>query len=290
MSESLAETLRKAAAEFASASLPFRKAHARRSQRAVKDRFRPAMRRAAKEWLASLRSFIAAADPGAEGGEGGLDWEAIDETTYRIFGKVVLDIIQASGIRLSAGQRNRALSKARSDPIGEASVRWARRNTGRLVRDINEKTREGIRRIIARGIDRGLSAGDIKRELRDLVGLREDQLQAIENKYLRDRAAGLTEREARALGGAYADDLLNDRLDLIAQTETAEAASAGTLAAYEEHGIEEVEWVADMGPGCCEECQENNGQTFSIEEAEEMLPAHPGCECVWVTATPGGRG
>jgi len=211
------------------------------------------------------------------------DWGEVEAAAKRIYGKVVLEAIQAAGMKLTARQQ-RTILKVRVDPIGQATVKWAQKNTARLVTDVTSKTKAGIRSIIADSLDKGRALGETRKLLHGTVGLTEQQSQAALRVYERAFADGLTGDEAMEEMGRYSEKALRYREELIAQTESAAASSAGLLAAFEENDMKEAEWVADLGPGCCEECTALNGQVFPIEEAEGMLPAHPGCECSWVAA------
>jgi SPP1 gp7 family putative phage head morphogenesis protein len=254
---------------------------------------RESMRRATDEWLGVVRSEV---NPSRfKGGDPDkavdsiADWSVIEEEGRKIFGKVVLDIIQAAGLSLSSRQRA-AVLKARVDPIGEAAVKWAKKNTARLVTQVTQATKAGIRAIIISGYDSGLPIDKTARLLRGTVGLTDIQSKAALNVYEKAISSGFSDADAWDEMDRYSNRALRYREELIATTETAAASSAGLLAAFEENKIEYAEWAADLGPGCCDECTELNGKVFSIEEAGGMLPAHPGCECAWVYSSgPGGN-
>lgn len=74
------------------------------------------------------------------------------------------------------------------------------------------------------------------------------------------------------------------RARMLARTEIIRAHAEATLQEYENWGVADVvveaEW-ATGGFNVCPECQELEGQTFTIEEARGMLPRHPACKCSW---------
>lgn len=79
---------------------------------------------------------------------------------------------------------------------------------------------------------------------------------------------------------------MSTRSDLVAQTETINAAAAGTRLGYREAGVEKKGWLA-ADDACPEICLPMNGVVVGIDE-EFLLPngervqgptAHPGCRC-----------
>ena len=76
------------------------------------------------------------------------------------------------------------------------------------------------------------------------------------------------------------------RATTIARTEVIRAHAEGQLDALEQLGVEElgvdVEWSATGDDRVCPICEAFDGETYSMEEARGMLPAHPNCRCAWV--------
>ena len=75
------------------------------------------------------------------------------------------------------------------------------------------------------------------------------------------------------------NDCIENRSDLIANTESSWTANAGAIDGYKDAGIEDVEWFA-AGPKPCDDCEGNNGWVMPVDDAEGMLPAHPNCFCI----------
>jgi len=278
---------REAVSRFEKSIREFRKHAAIRDHKRVIRAKREAMRRAAAEYLAlvrrSLRLGFVRLDRSADAvAEAVADWAAVEEEGRKIFGRVVLETIQSAGLPLSPRQRAVVL-KARVDPIGDAAVKWAKKNTAKLVTEVTAKTKAGIATVIADSIDSGRALEATRKMISGSVGLTSRQSSAALKVYEKAFAEGLSHEEALDEMARYSERALRDREELIAQTESAAASSAGLLAAFDENDIREVEWAADLGPGCCEVCQERDGTVYSIDEAEGMLPAHPGCECAWLS-------
>ena len=71
--------------------------------------------------------------------------------------------------------------------------------------------------------------------------------------------------------------------DRLLRTEMSYVLNRSHIERYKTRGIERVRWAAkNREIKRCEICREGNGQTFTVEEAEGKLPAHPYCGCRWV--------
>lgn len=291
MPETFEKAAREALSAFTKAIRPFRKRAALRNHKRVIREKRESMRRAAAEYLGLIRQEFRSGKihldrPAAEVMEGAVDWEVIEREGQKIFGRIVLDTIQSAGLKLTPSQR-RVVTKGRTDPIGDAAVKWAKKKAAQLVTDVTAKTKAAIRTIIADSIATGRSLDATRKMLEGTVGLTDQQSQAALRVYEKAYAEGLSHEEALEEMGRYSERALRYREELIAQTESAAASSAGLLAAFEQNDIQKAEWAADLGPGCCEECTARDGQVYTLEEADGMLPAHPGCECSWLAVIGG---
>ncbi len=68
----------------------------------------------------------------------------------------------------------------------------------------------------------------------------------------------------------------------IARTETAHAQISGQVSKYKEYGFTTGIFNA-TDP--CQECELLDGQEFSLDEIERMIPKHPNCECSFLLKT-----
>lgn len=204
------------------------------------------------------------------------DWDDLAEESRIELSKPILDAVNESA------ERALTVRKARHDPIGVYAVDWARHSVADLVKEINEATREGIRRAVIEFIEEGLSLPKLRERLYPLVGLTERQVASLFAQVAEARAAHpeWDEDKLWAATEKYAKKLQARRAMTIARTETAAAQNAGQMLAYGEFGIERVQWVAD--PECCEYCAANAGKVFDVFEAMGRIPLHPNCECVFV--------
>lgn len=75
------------------------------------------------------------------------------------------------------------------------------------------------------------------------------------------------------------------RAEMIARTETIRAHHQATIEEYRSYGADGVrvkaEWVT-AGFGVCPECQALEGNVYTLDQIESMIPLHPNCKCVAV--------
>lgn len=238
-----------------------------------------------REWMAWSRMKMKAGLSGMKGRTATArtksitDWDEIMEKGVVFLKPTILELVAEGG---KAVVERRVIKQERFDPIGIAAVEWATEHAAELVKEITEETMEGISTYIATGIDAGKSVPAIARELRPLVGLREDQITAVANyheKLILERPEYTAVRQ-RKMAEVYARRLHRNRAALIARTETREALWEGVFEGYGQMGIKNVEGVS--GPGACDWCIDNiDGKVYTIAEAR-ALDAHPACECSWV--------
>lgn len=79
---------------------------------------------------------------------------------------------------------------------------------------------------------------------------------------------------------------MSDRLEVsrenafrLVRTETAHAQVYAQTQRYKEYGFTKGKFLAS--DTCCDECHEHDGQIFTLEELEKMLPVHPRCTCTY---------
>lgn len=207
------------------------------------------------------------------------DWNELVEIGTQIYEDPMQEIyiIGSRGITSS-----RIRKQERTDPIGVASYEWASEYSNELVTDITEQTRLALVAIIGNEIAQGSTLQQMAKQIRNTVGLNARQQAALQALEARMQAAAIEAAAIQKAMDRYTKKAIRYRALMIARTETARALSAGTLDAYERAGIHKVQWVAD--PDCCDICNENNGNVYTIAEAEPLQPAHPNCECAWVMA------
>jgi SPP1 gp7 family putative phage head morphogenesis protein len=74
------------------------------------------------------------------------------------------------------------------------------------------------------------------------------------------------------------------RAMMLARMETIRAHHQATIQEYKNWELEEVyveaEWTTTDDLRVCDQCAGMHGRTFSLDEAMNMLPAHPNCRCI----------
>lgn len=85
-------------------------------------------------------------------------------------------------------------------------------------------------------------------------------------------------KEAVATSYANARRLVNTELSRLYNT--------STLHRYNDAGVQEVEWLAEIDSRCCPECKAMNGKRFPISMSGNLIPKHPNCRCTWLAVIP----
>lgn len=122
-----------------------------------------------------------------------------------------------------------------------------------LVTNMNTELREGIREVIFNAVASGDGYQTTMRNLMELP------LTPINNNIS-----------------------VRTRAEMIARTEHARAVNTGTLQAYVNYGVTQVEIITAKDNLVCDDCidaEENN--PWSINEAQSLLPMHPNCRCAY---------
>ncbi|MCH7568485.1 MAG: minor capsid protein [Nanoarchaeota archaeon] len=73
------------------------------------------------------------------------------------------------------------------------------------------------------------------------------------------------------------------RASNIARTETVRLANQGLLNLYRQNGIERVRFLASISARTCPTCEGLNGQVFTMNDSEGIIPVHDRCRCTWIS-------
>lgn len=65
----------------------------------------------------------------------------------------------------------------------------------------------------------------------------------------------------------------------LVRTETAHAQTYAQTERYKQYGFTKGKFLAS--PNCCEHCHEHDGEVFTLDELETLLPVHPNCRCTY---------
>ena len=132
-----------------------------------------------------------------------------------------------------------------------------------LLGDVSEEIRNSIKLSVASGVAVGKSMPDIAKE----IGKTIDDPEAF-------RKAGKTIFKTA-----------QERVDLIARTETNRAHNQGRLKFYEHAGVRQVVWISTLDRRTATLDESYNGQIFDIDKVPP-IPLHPRCRCTSAAAAP----
>lgn len=199
------------------------------------------------------------------------------------------------GVQDGARQLRKVNVEIRFDHMDPHAATYARRASSRLITHINESQREAVRNLVETSVATGRTVQDIARDIRNVVGLRPDQVDSL-GKF-RERISqreGLSVDQIEGKVRRYADALLRQRGELIARTEVLSAANNGQVETWMEARraglIDQTfgkEWVVTPDELLCPICESLDNQVvglteqFESDEADAVAhpPAHPQCRC-----------
>lgn len=199
----------------------------------------------------------------------------------------------------------------RFDLVNPRSMHWIQRNTGAMIREIDQTTREAIRQLIYTGWRDGLTNQQMAMRIRSMIGLTSRQVSALDRlrqtlesgefsdlpKEVLDRL-----RRLRVLGRArqgkidqvieaYRKRMIRERAETIARTESAKAASAGQAEMWRQGADSgeidrnqmEVRWILTPDDKLCERCRAQQDLRRPIDgdypNGASHPPLHPRCRC-----------
>jgi SPP1 gp7 family putative phage head morphogenesis protein len=132
------------------------------------------------------------------------------------------------------------------------------------LKGITSQMEQQIVRVLAAGFSKGDSASKIARKL----------VAVINGKGVGDLA--ITDTLGRFIPARR-------RAEILARTEIVRAHHLAMIQEYKRWGVEGVnvivEWQTAGDDKVCPVCSSLEGKTFTIEEAELLIPVHPNCRC-----------
>lgn len=132
-----------------------------------------------------------------------------------------------------------------------------------LAGDIHRELSDGIKRTLLSGIATGKGAGDIVRDLGEVI----------------------VDKESFRQAGTKVFSKAQYRMEMIARTEVLRAHNMGRLKFHERVGVQRLEWLAMDDERMCPICGGLDSKTFPIDKFPQQ-PAHPHCRCTNVVAKP----
>lgn len=200
---------------------------------------------------------------------------------------------------LQTGQQSATVLSGR---LGAASLRFdvanplavaaAQRMAANLVVEITTETRMALRALITRSFTDGLTARQVARLVRPLIGLTSSQTRAVLKYREQMVKMGHDQDTATQLARKYADRKLRERAETIARTEIMRASNAGQRAVWMmaiEQGLlpprARRRWTVTPDDRLCQACAALDGEEREMGESFPDTfdpPLHPSCRCVTV--------
>jgi len=163
-----------------------------------------------------------------------------------------------------------------------------------LVRSITEQMRESIKGKVETALKDQLGVDKLARSLKDGLTLDNNRQRTLDNleKDLLNR--GLPESTIKDILDTRREELIADRAQTIAQTETRIAMEKGEIQVAKNRGSTHKVWTTSV-IDVCEDCQANEAAgAVPINEAfpsgDSEAPAHPRCNCTIGYVTDEGDG
>lgn len=202
------------------------------------------------------------------------------------------------GAREGTQELRRNQVSIRFDSMNPHAAQYARTESSRLITQVNDSQREAVRNLIESSVASGRTVQETARDIRHVVGLRDDQVRALQNYRERITIRGkLTVDQIERRVRRYADALVRQRGELIARTEVLAAANAGQLESWKEAKRQGLldntygkKWVTTPDELLCDACEAMDEQTVGFNEVfnngeggiAQFPPLHPNCRCSMV--------
>lgn len=210
------------------------------------------------------------------------DWDRIEEQGKAILVPLFLAAVAAGG---QAAYKIAGVD-ATFNPLNTNALKAAEKFCAELVREVTVKQKEAIKKLVKLALKEGRSMTQLASSLKGTVGLFWRWTQAVYRFEQKLREKGISAEVARKRALKYREKLLKRRHEMIARTEIATAQSRGNLIGYGDLGVKKVRFLA--APDACEECLAMDGNVYTLEEAEGVIPVHPHGRCDFMPVTPAG--
>jgi len=237
-----------------------------------------------------------------------LPWDKYPDV-FKYLDKKYFEGISASGTK-SREFFNRSISQImpvvvkplmRFDEKNPRIKKWINQNTGALIKDISENSREAIADTMKQGFRVARTPLEISDEIRH-VGLHPRQMKAainyrssqVDNYLDLGYSTSIARRKARDDFYTYSDRALTSRTKTIARTEMHRAINTGQREMWQQALDQKIldpsiekEWVATMDIKTCPDCVAINGKRIKINEKwlladgtkSDIAQMHPNCRC-----------
>ena len=189
----------------------------------------------------------------------------------------------------------------RFDLVNPQTVAFLRDYDFNLIRELDDTTREGLRQILLDSQERGLTVDQTAKRLQAFIGLTQRQSISIDNYQAMLAEEGVAANVIERRVNAFRDRLIRMRSQVIAETETINAANAGQQALWEQAMAEgyldfsqRKFWIVTRDDRTCDICNAipgmnpegvGVGESFATPVGPKRGPtAHPRCRCAMALA------
>ena len=209
-----------------------------------------------------------------------IPWHEINSQGVTIMKQPLINVYNDGAGRGITRMRRARITTPEWDIQNPHAIASAEKFAADRVTDIVEDVRKALKDSVAEAIRVGQSQRQLKKKIRETVGLNGRQIRALENFENKLIASGASQKEVAVQVAKEAEKKLRYRAEMIARTETSAAWADGNVASYKEAGVEYKEFSA--ASDSCEICWPLNGNVYPIGSSEQVIPKHVNCRCDWL--------
>jgi len=228
--------------------------------------------------------------------ESAIPWDMLSQHLDEVTNKTMEIIVNGANVS-KRYLPEKIAANVSFDLLNQRAVDFIREYRFDLIREITEKSRQGVRKIIERAFTEGMHPYKAARYIRDVVGLTEMQTLSVDNFRRRMLRQGLSQGDSLELAQRYAQRVLRKRAEAIARTETIRAASMGQALLWQEaadKGLIDTAktwrvWLVTPDDRLCDLCETMDGQRVRLNENFNSplgpvytSPLHVNCRCAIV--------
>lgn len=203
----------------------------------------------------------------------------------------VLGRLFALGVQVGEDQLGDVALTIAFDLSNPEAIAWVQSHGASLVTDVTDGTRSAIRALVDVAFREGRSPDQLAREIREVIGLTERQMEAVQAFRERLWNEGVEASEVERRAARYADAQLRYRAEMIARTETLEASNEGQQQLWEHaraQGLLNPEktrrvWIVTPDGRLCDLCEPMDGEEATLggtfKGGVRRPPRHPQCRC-----------
>jgi len=189
-------------------------------------------------------------------------------------GAAIGGVLGAAATRNSDHLAGLTGAKIRYDLTNPLALDWIEDHGAELVADIGEGAKRDLREVIFRGYFEGYTPRQQAKYIKDLVGLDERRLKAVDNYAKKLQKKGLSNTEIHQKATRYSEKLLKKRAKTIAVNEASEAATRGqyfsTKDACNRGIMDPHEWegfrIVTPDERLCDKCAPLEGEARSLPD------------------------